>query len=270
MKNIKNNFLYYLKKYGPKNFFIRKIFRYILKTVYSNGIEIRLGNKYRVKLIVDYIGYISFGDRHNKAWSHCIDALKPSDVFFDIGAHIGLYTLPSALKLKFGKVHAFEPGTYNLDVLKKHVNMNSLYNVQIHDYLVGQEGKNVDFYENLNSMSPKNSISKVEKIDSFDHTIKRQISLDEYFLDKKIYPDVIKIDVEGSELLVLRGATRIIKQSTPKIYLSVHPLWLDNLGQSVKQLKKHINELDYTIYDINMQVVDHLGLDEYILLPNSK
>ena len=39
----------------------------IYENCIPNGIEIKLGNKYRVKLIVDYIGYISFGDRHNKA-----------------------------------------------------------------------------------------------------------------------------------------------------------------------------------------------------------
>jgi len=263
-----DNILYFLKKYGPKSFFIRKLFRVFLKYIYPNGIMISIGKKYTVKLIVDYIGYITFGDKHNKAWSHCIESLKPTDIFFDIGAHIGLYTLPSALKLKEGGlVYAFEPGSYNLGILKKHVQMNLLNNVHIYDCLVGDKNDRVDFFENTSSMSPKNSIAKVDKISSFDQTLKKQISLDEHFFKRKIYPNVIKIDVEGAELFVLIGAEKIIKKGMPTIYLSIHPNWLIELGQTVNQLLEFIEKLGYNIFDINMKTPEVISLDEYILLP---
>ena len=80
---------------------------------------------------------------------------------------------------------------------------------------------------------------------------------------------MIKIDVEGAEILVLQGAEKIITKTKPKIYLSIHPKWLVNLGQSVNQLLCLIEELDYIIYDVHMNIPNKINLDEYILLPNS-
>lgn len=146
--------------------------------------------------------------------------------------------------------------------------MNSLSNVEIFDYLVGDKDKTVNFYESKNSVSPKNSIVNIDKTSSFELTTKKQIILDNYFLGKDFSPDVIKIDVEGAEILVLRGARNIIVKTKPRIYLSIHPRLLENLGQSVNQLLSLIKELDYSIYDVNMNNPDKINLNEYILLPN--
>jgi len=268
MANIKSSILSILKQYGPKWFLLRKLFRDVLKVLYPNGMRISLGNRYSVRIIPDFVGYVTFGDRHNIGWSHCIDSLTEDETFIDIGAHIGLYTLPAALKLKKGRVYAFEPASSNYNILKKHIKMNSLSNVEIFDYLVGDKGKSVKFYESKNLVSPKNSIVKVDKISSFEPIIKKQISLDNFFLGKNIHPNVIKIDVEGAELFVLKGAKNIITKTKPKIYLSIHPQWLENLGLSVNQLLSLIKELDYSIYDMNMNHPYKINLSEYIILPN--
>ena len=269
MANIKSSILSILKQYGPKWFLLRKLFRDVLKVLYPNGMRLSLGNRYSVRIIPDFVGYVTFGDRHNIGWSHCIDSLTEDETFIDIGAHIGLYTLPAAIKLKKGRVYAFEPASSNYNILKKHIKMNSLSNVEIFNYLVGDKEKSVTFYECNNLVNPKNSIVKVDKTSSFEPITKQQISLDTFFLGKNIHPNVIKIDVEGAEILVLQGAEKIITKTKPKIYLSIHPKWLVNLGQSVNQLLCLIEELDYIIYDVHMNIPNKINLDEYILLPNS-
>jgi len=269
MVNIKSKILYLLKQYGFKSFLLRKLFRNVLKMLYPNGIQMRLGNRYTVKIISDFIGYVSWGDRHNKAWAHCIDSLKENETFIDIGANIGLYTLPAALKLNKGKVYAFEPGSINYTILKQHIIMNELVNVEALNFLVGDENITVNFFEDNNSVSPMNSIVMIEKLSSYKSTMKKQVSLDSYFDGKDINPDIIKIDVEGAELLVLEGARKLILKSKPKIYLSTHPSRIEELGQSIAQLLNIIRKMNYNIYDVNMNVPEKIKLDEYILLPKS-
>jgi len=230
---------------------------------------VRLGNKYPVRVSPDFVGYVEFGDRHNKAWTHCINTLKEDQTFADIGAHIGLYTLPAALKLKKGRVYAFEPAKETCRILKKHVIMNALDNVKVFNWLVADEDRILKFRENRNSISPKNSIAILDEISGFTSTKKNAISIDSVFHENNSYPDVIKIDVEGSEILVLLGARETIAYAKPIIYLSIHPKLIESLNQSVEQLLCIIREIDYSIYDVEMKKANEIAMDEYILLPKS-
>ena len=267
MLNLISTTLSNLKEYGPKNLSLRKFFRKIINILFRNGIFIHLGNKYKVKVIPDFIGYVNFGGKHNMGWNDCIDSLNGDETFFDIGAHIGLYTLPAAIKLSKGKVYAFEPATINYKILTKHIKMNSLVNVEAKNLLVGDLDKNVKFFEQEKLVSPKNSIVMIDKISHYNTVYKKQVSLDNYFKDLDVVPNVIKIDVEGAEVLVMNGAKKLITKSKPKIYLSIHPGRINQLGQSIEELLELINNLNYNIFDISMNRPKSINLDEYILIP---
>ena len=133
--------------------------------------------------------------------------------------------------------------------------------------LVVDDDKNVRFFEQEKSVSPKNSIVKINKISHYNTLYKKQISLDNYFKDLDVNPDVIKIDVEGAEVLVIKGAKKLITKSKPKIYLSIHPGRINEMGQSIEELLELIDNLNYNIFDINMRRPKTINLDEYILLP---
>jgi len=267
MLNLISTTLSIIKRYGPKNLLLRKFFRKILKKLFREGVFIYLGNKYKVKIIPDFIGYVNFGGKHNIGWNDCIDSLNGDETFFDIGAHIGLYTLPAAIKLSKGKVYAFEPATINYKILTKHIKMNSLVNVEAKNLLVGDLDKNVKFFEQTTSVSPKNSIVMIDKISHYNTIYKKQVSLDNHFKDLSVIPDIIKIDVEGAEVLVIKGAKKLITKSKPKIYLSIHPGRINEMGQSIEELLELIDNLNYNIFDINMRRPKTINLDEYILLP---
>ena len=111
-----------------------------------------------------------------------------------------------------------------------------------------------------------NSIVKNKK--NLIKTYKNQITLDQYCDENKISPDLIKIDVEGSELNVLKGAMNTILKNKPIIILSVHPNQLDNLGTSVFNLYNFIKLMRYEIKNANNNLVSKLGHSEYILTYN--
>ena len=99
-------------------------------------------------------------------------------------------------------------------------------------------------------------------------TKKPQVSLDSFCKKNELIPDVIKIDVEGSELNVLEGATNILTQYKPILFLSVHPEHLKILGQKTIQLNNLLKEHHYKIYYTNETIVNNeLKSEEYLCMP---
>ena len=84
--------------------------------------------------------------RHNKKFEKLLEVSKNKKVVFDIGAHIGLCTLP--LSNLASKIVSFEASAVNIKYLKKHIKINNALNVRVVPYLVGKENVNeVDFYD---------------------------------------------------------------------------------------------------------------------------
>jgi FkbM family methyltransferase len=81
-------------------------------------------------------------------------------------------------------------------------------------------------------------------------------SLDGLFatLPARTKPMLIKCDVEGAELLVLKGARKLLQESSPVLLLSVHPPALPRYGHSVEMLKQHLTNIGY---DWTLIAVDH-------------
>jgi methyltransferase FkbM-like protein len=75
----------------------------------------------------------------------------------------------------------------------------------------------------------------------------------------------VKIDVEGAELLVLRGASKLLRESCPAIILAVHPYWLPK-DQSTRQIFEFLTTHGYTVYDSTGKVVNYVQYGEYLCL----
>ena len=100
----------------------------------------------------------------------------------------------------------------------------------------------VIFYEDISYSSGVNSLIKNKN--NLSMVFRNQVSLDDYCLDRKIIPDIIKVDVEGNEYNVLLGSKKIIEKFKPIFILSVHPKQLLSFNASKEMLFKLINSLD--------------------------
>lgn len=151
--------------------------------------------------------------------------LSAGEVFFDVGANVGYYTiLGSRLVGKNGLVVAFEPVARNLAHLYNHIEINDLNNVQIVASACSDEIALAAF-----SAGPNNAMGHLtdEKDAGEIETAKNLMLVSTVTLDAVaerlgVIPDVLKIDVEGAELVVLRGASGKILPRKPKIFLSLH------------------------------------------------
>ena len=91
------------------------------------------------------------------------------------------------------------------------------------------------------------------------------ITLDTFCREARVKPKLIKIDVEGAELLVLRGAGNLLSESYPTIILAVHPYWLPS-GQSPAQIAEFLSAYGYTAFNSKDQPTGTLRNSEYLCL----
>ena len=75
---------------------------------------------------------------------------------------------------------------------------------------------------------------------------------------------MIKIDVEGAEILMLRGAKQVLARHRPLLFLSVHPSHLEAMGQSVRELEALLREIGYEPHDTGGGPVNDLSFGEYL------
>jgi len=245
--------------------------RRIFRILYGHrGIDINIGGHYKFRMSPDFIfrGWERFGDRHNWAFGKCIEACIGKSVFIDVGAHVGLYSLPaSRVMAPGGKIFAFEASANNFNYLTQHIQYNGIKNIFPYQVAIGSTNQDsVIFYEDRTPSSALSSFAKGPKFDEsmYEKMVVRQITLDQFCTDHLISPDVVKIDVEGAELLVLMGSLNILRQHKPTIFLSVHPTHLEALGQSTEELNATLKLLGYIPYEKDGNPATTLKSGEYI------
>lgn len=143
---------------------------------------------------------------------HAIKLLDPNHICFDIGANVGFYTL---LFSQYAKaVYAFEPLIRNLKYLIRLIDINKLPNARIIPCAVADDSK-VSYF----SEGEDHSRGKLDH----DGLVPVMVTTcDRFVSETKIVPDLIKIDVEGSEFDVLKGASKLLETHHPSILLSIH------------------------------------------------
>jgi FkbM family methyltransferase len=138
--------------------------------------------------------------------------LKIDDVFVDVGANIGIYAVPYAKKVK--RIIAFEPDPESAKLLLQSIQLNDVDNIELRQKVVGSTRQKVWYYLSsvpmTSGMSVANEILGELEVETTD--------LDSELLhESKV--DWLLIDVEGSEVGVLRGAKQLLKRYSPKIIL---------------------------------------------------
>lgn len=209
-----------------------------------------------------------WGRGHNRGFQSCIEACRGKRCVFDVGAHIGLVALPmSRVVADGGTVYAFEPAAANLTHLHGHLQLNGITNITVVETLVGRDEKPaVPFFESPLA-SGQNSAVRKHRPDRYIEAQRPQTTLDAFCRVNGLAPEIIKIDVEGSEIAVLEGARELLARHAPTIFLSVHPAELAALGQSDTELAKLIDDLGYQCRDIDDNIQQTFHFDEYVLTP---
>lgn len=149
------------------------------------------------------------------------DCLKPGDTFIDVGANCGYFTAVGGVMAgRKGKVISIEPMPDNFAALK----LNSPQNVEVHQCVISDaHAESVSFFKNLDNdgghalWNPAAHGFNKKTIAAGRVTREeRAFPLDHW---ENSCPTAIKIDTEGAELRVLRGATQMLKQPQLKLVI---------------------------------------------------
>jgi len=154
------------------------------------------------------------GIREPIATKHLKNVLSEEDVVLDIGANIGYYVLIESDLCK--KVYAVEPVQRNIKYLKKNIELNRKENVEVYEIALGdvkgRKPMNISPRSNLHSFYPIDDVLKKEyiKMDTVDN-----------FLKHKESPTFMRMDVEGYEIYILRGARKTLKK-IQRVFIEIH------------------------------------------------
>jgi FkbM family methyltransferase len=128
-------------------------------------------------------------------------ALRPGDVFFDVGAFVGAFTLlGSRLVGPAGTVVAFEPDPNARETLERNLAANGVNNVIVAPYAVGDHVGTVRLSASGDSVGHVTPTGGIEV---------EQVTFDSFCADRGMTPTVMKVDVEGSEAAALSGSETV-------------------------------------------------------------
>lgn len=195
------------------------------------------------------------GEIEHHLVQYVVNQIKPGFVMLDIGAHHGVYTLTVAYELKTrkwkGLVHSFEPNPFNFSLLTYNVKKNNLsYYVTLHNLATSDKKsrEKLLFSPEENSDGQLESVQEIGGAD-FQNSIEKHdvevVTLDSLLKDvKKV--NLIKMDVQGAELLSLQGGEKLINRDKPILVIEAVANWV-----STKKIKTFLTKHGYTLHGVD-------------------
>ena len=210
LRNTLNKFVGYT--YHKEDMFIQfkelSVYFAPLKSELSSYIEIYLNRSYEIEK--DFIA-------------------KENDIVFDVGANIGFYTVLQGMRAKRGEVFSFEPNPDAFCRLTKNIKINNLNNVKLFNKALWRKEGRLFLKElNVSTTSSKCFPLPSDGLREVQSTTLDNV-LEKYGISRI---DIMKIDVEGSEVEVIRGGMKALDY-TRKIVMECHA---ESLKEEVERL----------------------------------
>lgn len=182
--------------------------------------------------------------------------LAPGGTFVDGGASVGyLSAVAMGIVGPKGTVHSFEPAPKYFERLERLGKMNPTYKLLPHRLALGDESGWVELHlaDGSKASGGRNTLLKgLTDRDHFPTSVKvRSIRLDEYLLERREEAvSLIKIDVEGYELAVLRGLAKYLEGHRPPIICEIFPASYPLFGGHIADTWKHMATFGYEARDL--------------------
>jgi FkbM family methyltransferase len=219
--------------------------------------------------------YFLYKNIYEPNLNHLKEMIKPGSTIIDVGANIGFHSIKFSRWLSNkGLVIAIEPEPMNVQTLKQMLLEKKITNVEVVNGAAAE--KEGTLYLQLNPLNPA------------DHRLSAQgIPIEAFTIDNllhgKEYPPVslIKIDVQGAEPRVLKGAKKIIAQYKPIIFIEIDDEALNAAGFTSNGLIALLRSYGYDLWDEKNEqtrqfskeddaVRKKLGYADYIFIHNDK
>jgi len=219
------------------------------------------------KIVVDHYDRVSRSlFLRGRFESEVVAALKkylsPGMTFFDVGANIGLFSIiASQLVGPLGKVHTFEPDPRNFRRLTRNIAISHFSNVILNQLALLDKNGTISLRsvaeDGLGMFStvgePLRGVPPT--IRTSEKTLTQEVTcstLEEYAIHHRVERiDLVKVDVEGAELSVLRGCEQLLKRKdAPVLIVEFNRVTSGVLGYDLVTLRRYVESLGYILYRI--------------------
>ena len=178
--------------------------------------------------------------------------IRDGDNIIDVGAHIGTFAIPFATFNKGkGKIFSFEADTGNYNLLRKNIRENFLDDIIIPTHAIASDIKQkfsklkpLDDNSGAYCFVPDSNQSEINKSDI------NVINIDDWYehSESETRIDVIKIDVEGAEMAVLRSCELIIKRYNPLLYIEISREALERFNCTINDIERGLKSFGYHFF----------------------
>lgn len=200
------------------------------------------GIKFEVSNLVEHHRVVDHGDE-TEYTAAMIGALRPDDVFYDIGGNVGLVALHAAAVCQ---TISFEPDPEFADRLRRNASLNPGRPFQIEQLALSDSDGEVTLFTDG---SAGNSPSLVRQRGEAGAVTVPTRSLDSVIASGDLpTPTVLKLDIEGAEILVLRGGREFLAsaQKPRALFIEVHNSFLPGFGSSADEVMGMLADFGYT------------------------
>jgi FkbM family methyltransferase len=230
----------------------------ILRAFPHHALTARLPNGGRLALGLDplrqsFLPYwIGKYEAHvTRVFCDALTRVTPEEAVLDIGANIGFYSVIAAgarSSCVSGAVHAFEPNPRIFAELERNLALNHFTNAHAHCQAVGDNVSETTLYVQENAIT-YSSLRRTQ--DFLTQAIRVPVTtLDAYAREKKLKLGLIKLDVEGAELLALRGARQVLERDRPTVLYEEFPRGYQQFGYTTAHARAFLRDLDYQLFAI--------------------
>lgn len=176
--------------------------------------------------------------------------LVPGNVVLDVGANLGQWTLPLALAVApSGRVLAMEPSAATCAALRQTLTLNRLTQSEAIPVALSDRGGTIRLYHHTRDPSQHSLAAIGGHFESV-----RAMTLDDFTREQSITRlDAVKIDVEGAEELVLRGAVGTLAKWRPIVVFELVPGFAERLGLATGGPIHLLRDLGYQILELDAE-----------------
>ncbi len=174
--------------------------------------------------------------------------LRPGQVFVDVGANLGYFTLIAANAVgRAGRVHSFEPEPRNFALLRKNAALNGFEHVTAHQVAIGDRaGEAV-----LHLSSANLGAHSLVKQDDLTRELRVPVMTLTAALEQETRPvGMIKIDIQGLDLSVLWGAEELIagQSPRPRVVMEFNPCEFEKADPGLVRFQDFLRRLGYRVH----------------------
>jgi FkbM family methyltransferase len=231
---------------------VRAVYRLAVRVRTGGSVRARLPGGEEVRLLPEY-RFVTWNRAEYDAFRQ---AAAPGSVALDVGANVGAYALAMGMWVgDGGRVFAFEPAPEAFRGLARHVALNGLDGV-VTPVRAAAAGRTGTAMLAVDGVSGANRLHAAgERVDA--------ITLDDFCARENVAPALIKIDVEGAELEVLRGARETIRRGGAglALFVEMHPTLWREMGISAADVRAELDAQGLRAEPLRPGVADPWALE---------